>query len=137
MSTNNWSRQFGEEHGQRDRAAALDAQTRNDVEQHVHAACEERWPSIVAAMRSLVKNYNEGAGVEAISLLENAGDRCITVQSAGNGHSSLVIALDGSDGTVRTRNGPDRPLSGTTWIPLNRTDDSAAEYLLRDWMERL
>jgi hypothetical protein len=137
MSGHDWSRRFGEEYGQRERAAAREAQARNEVEQHVHDSCVERWPSIVQAMRSLVMNYNEGAGVEAITLLEEAGDRCVTIQSAGNGRSSLVIALDGPDLAVRTRNGPDRPLSGTTWMTLNRTDDSAAEYLLRDWMERL
>lgn len=137
MSGHDWSRRFGEEYGQRERAAARETQARTDVEQHVHASCVERWPSIVAAMRSLVVDYNEGAGVEAITLLEDAADRCVTIESARNGRSSLVIALDGPDVAVRTRNGPDRPLSGTTWMTLDRTDDSAAAYLLRDWMERL
>jgi hypothetical protein len=137
VNGHDWSRQFGEKYGQRERAAAGEAQARNDADQQAQAACLERWPSIVTAMRSLVTNYNESAGVEAITLLEDAGDRRVTLESAGNGRHSLVIALDGSDVAVRTRNGPDRPLSGTTWVGLNRTDDSAAAYLLRDWMERL
>jgi hypothetical protein len=137
VSASNWSRQFGEEHGNRDRAAAHEAQARTAVEQQAHAQCIERWPSIVAAMKALVLDYNEGAGSEAITLVEDAEDRCVTLESTVNGHGSLVIALDGSDVAVRTRNGPDRKLSGPTWVPLNRTDDNAAEYLLRDWMERL
>lgn len=81
--------------------------------------------------------YNEGAAVEAITLVEDVVDRRVVLESAANGHCGLVIALDGSDVAVRTRSGPDQLLSGTTWVSLNRTDDNAAEYLLRDWMERL
>jgi hypothetical protein len=61
----------------------------------------------------------------------------VTVASVTNGRRSLVIALDGSDVTVRARNGPNDSLSGTHWVSLNRTDEDAAAYLLRDWLERL
>ncbi len=56
MSTklDDWSRQTGEKHGIRDRAAALGAQARIDVEQQRQAGCLERWPAIVAAMNTVV-----------------------------------------------------------------------------------
>jgi hypothetical protein len=111
-----------------------------DIERQRHAACLERWPAIVAAMKSLVVSYNDGAGLEAVTLVEdtanheNAG---VIVASVTNGRRALVIALDGSDVTVRTRSGPNDSLSGALWVSLNRTDENAAAYLLRDWLERL
>jgi len=135
-----WSRQIGEKHGHRDRAAAHHVQAAMDVERQRHAACLERWPAIVAAMKSLVASYNDGAGLEAVTLVDDTVDRenaSVTITSVTNGRRALVIALDGSDVTVRTRSGPNDPLSGMQWVSLDRTDESAAAYLLRDWLERL
>jgi hypothetical protein len=139
MRTNvdDWSRQMGEKHGDRDRAAALGAQARIDVEQQRQAGCRERWPALVAAMKTVVASYNDGARLEAVTLVEDAVNPGVTVEAIANGHHALVIALDGSDVTVRTRSGPNDPLSGTRWVNLNRTDENAAAYLLRDWLERL
>jgi hypothetical protein len=111
-----------------------------DVERQRHAACLERWPAIVAAMKSLVASYNDGAGLEAVTLVEDTVDRenaSVTIASVTNGRRALVIALDGSDVTVRTRSGPNDVLSGMQWVSLDRTDENAAAYLLRDWLERL
>jgi hypothetical protein len=141
MMPDDWSRHMGEKHGHRDRAAAIEAQAAVVRERERHTACLERWPAIVAAMDSLVASYNEGAGLEAVTLVEDAsnGDRPgVTVESVTNGRHALVIALDGSDVTVRARNGPNNhQLSRAQWISLDRTDENAAAYLLRDWLERL
>lgn len=137
MTITHWSRQFGEKHGRRDRAVAVDAQARVDVEQQQRAACIERWPAIVAAMRSLVEGYNQGAGLDAVSLVEDLATPGVTLETATNGRRALVIALDGSELTVRTRSGPDDPLGRPQWVSLDRTNEDAAAYLLRDWMERL
>jgi hypothetical protein len=132
-----WSRQIGEKHGDRDRAAALGAQARIDVEQQRQAGCLERWPAIVAAMKTVVESYNHGARLEAVTLVEDPVNPGLTVEATANGRRALVVALDGSDVTVRTRSGPTDPLSGMQWVSLNRTDENAAAYLLRDWLERL
>jgi hypothetical protein len=132
-----WSRHAGERHGRRDRAVALEAQAALDLERQRHAACLQRWPALVAALRTLLGSYNDGAGVEAVTLVEDPMNPGVTVASVTNGRRSLVIALDGSDVTVRARNGPNDSLSGTHWVSLNRTDEDAAAYLLRDWLERL
>ena len=137
---NDWSREIGEKHGHRDRAAALEVQAAVAVEHQQHAACLERWPAIVAAMKSVVASYNDGAGLEAVTLVEdlvNTENAGVTVASVTNGRRALVIALDGSDVTVRTRSGPDDSLSRTQWVNLDRTDENTAAYLLRDWLERL
>lgn len=132
-----WSRQIGEKHGNRDRAAAVGAQARIDVEQHRQAECLERWPAIVTAMKAVIAGYNDGARHEAVTLVEDAVNHGMTVEAAANGRHGLVIALDGAEMTVRTRTGPNDPLSGAQWVSLNRTDENAAAYLLRDWLGRL
>ena len=133
----NWSRRTGEKHGERDRAASLQAQTLNDLERERHTACLQRWPAIVTAMRTLVESYNEGAGPGTLTLAEDSANHGVTLESTNNGRSALVMALDGSDISVRTRNGHADPVNGTRWVSLNRTDEDAAAYLLRNWMEQL
>jgi hypothetical protein len=137
VRTKDWSRRIGEQHGKRDRAVALGSQALDDREHQKHAACLQRWPTIVMAMQTLVASYNAGAGHEAVTLVEDAGNPGVTLASTTNGRRALVVALDGSDVSVRTRDGHDYPLSGTRWMDLNRTDANAAAYLLRDWFERL
>jgi hypothetical protein len=132
-----WSRRIGEKHGDRDRAAALGAQARIDVEQQRQAQSLERWPAIVAAMKSVIASYNHGTRLESVTLVEDAVNPGVTVEATANGRRALIIALDGSDVTVRTRSGPNDPLSCAHWVNLNRTDENAAAYLLRDWLERL
>jgi len=136
-TTHHWSRRMGENHGQRDRAASLQAQTLVDLEHERHTACLERWPAIVAAMRMLVASYNEGAGPGTLTLVEDYATHGVTVESTNNGRSALVMTLDGADVSVRTRNGHADPVNGTHWVSLNRTDENAAAYLLRNWMEQL
>src|SRR5687767_15548142 len=92
-----WSRQIGEKHGNRDRAAAVGSQARIDVEQQRQAECLERWPAIVTAMKTVIASYNHGARHEAVTLLEDAVGPEVTVEATANGRHALVIALDGPD----------------------------------------
>jgi len=137
VTSTDWFRELGEKHGRRDRALAVDARARVDAERQGRAACIERWPAIVAAMRSLVDSYNEGAGLDTVTVVEDLAMPGATIETASDGGRAVVVALDGSELTVRTRRGPDDPLSGPYWVSLNRTDENAAAYLLRDWLERL
>ena len=132
-----WSRRMGENHGLRDRAASLQTQTLVDLEHERHTACLQRWPAIVAAMRTLVASYNEGAGPGTLTLTEDSVKHGVTLESTNNGGSALVMTLDGADVSVRSRNGHADPVNGTRWVSLNRTDEDAAAYLLRNWMEQL
>jgi hypothetical protein len=137
MTMKDWSRRIGEQHGQRDRAATLGAQALVQVEHERHERCLQRWPTIIAAMRTVVASYNDGAGHQAITLAEDGANPGVTLESAANGRRALIIALDGSDVSVRTRNGHGDVTTGLRWVSLNRTDEDAAAYLLRDWFERL
>jgi len=136
-TTHHWSRRMGENHGERDRTASLQAQTLVDLEHERHTACLQRWPSVVAAMRTLVASYNEGAGPGTLTFAEDSAKHGVTVASTNNGRSELLLTLDGADVSVRTRNRHDDPVTGTRWVSLNRTDEDAAAYLLRNWMEQL
>jgi hypothetical protein len=133
----NWSRAMGEKRGLRDRAASLQTQTIVDREYEQHAACRERWPNVVAAMRSLVASYNEGASLAVLTLVEDPVNSVVTLESARHGQHALVMALDGADVSVRTRRADGDLTNDTRWVSLDRSDDAAAEYLLRNWMEQL
>ena len=136
-TTPDWSRRIGENHGRRDRAASLQAQTLVDLEHERHTACLQRWPAIVAAMRTLVAGYNEGAGPGTLTLAEDSATHGVTLESTLNGRRALVMSLDGAEVSVGTRNGHADLVNGTHWVSLNRTDEDAASYLLRNWMEQL
>lgn len=135
--THDWARQMGERRGRRDRAASLKTQTLIDLEYEQHAACLQRWPTIVAAMRALVESYNDGAGLAVVTLAEDPVNPSVTLGSVRNGQGSLVITLDGKDVSVGTRREEGDLARDIRWVSLDRTNENAAEYLLRDWMERL
>ena len=134
---NDWSRRLGEEHERRNAAAAVQAQSKVDLERDRQAACLQRWPTIVAAMRTLIAGYNEATGLSTLTLVEDPVNLAVALASSRNGHSSLVIALDGEDVSVHTLNGRAGQANGPRWVSLNRTDEEAAEYLVRNWMEQL
>ena len=131
-----WSRRLGEKQGSLDRAASLKTQTLVAQENERHDECLHRWPAIVGAMRTLVANYNEGAGLAVLTLVEDAEAPSVTVESARSGRGALVMALDGADVCVRTRHNAGDATNGVRWVSLNRTDEEAAEYLLKNWMEQ-
>ena len=85
----------------------------------------------------LVATYNEGAGLPVLTLVEDSDRPGVTLDSARNGRGSLVMTLDGADVCVRTRHSGTDASNGVRWVSLNRSDEEAAEYLLRNWMEHL
>ena len=104
MTMRDWSRRVGETHGRRDRVTTLGEQKALDREHQRDAECLQRWPAIVAAMRTVVAGYNHGVGIEAVTLVEDTVNPGVTLESAANGRRALVMALDGSDVSVRTHN---------------------------------
>jgi hypothetical protein len=128
---------MGEKRSRRDQAAAVATHTLADLENERNTDSVQRWPVIVAAMRKLIAGYNEGAGHDVLSLVEDPVNPCVTVESVRRGQSSLVMALDGADVSVRARPGPNETANGVRWVRLSRTNEETAEYLLRNWMEQL
>ena len=132
MTMKDWPRRMGETPRRRTRATILAEQKALDREHQEHAACLRRWPAIVAAMRTVVAGYNHGVGLKAVTLVEDTVNHGVTLESVANGRRALVMALDGSDVSVRTHN-KNGDSTGRYWVSLNRTDENAAAYLLRDW----
>jgi hypothetical protein len=132
-----WSRHLGEKRGSLDRAASLKTQTLVDQESDRHAECLERWPTIVAAMRTLITTYNDGVGLPVLTLVEDSVASSVSLESARSGRGALVMTLDGADVCVRIRHTGSDAVDGVRWVSLNRTDEEVAEYLLRNWMEHL
>ena len=137
-TTHDWARRIGEDHGRRHRAASLQAQMLVDLQHERHMACLQRWPAIVAAITALVASYNEGAGLDALTLTEDPATHGVTLESTNSGRRrTLVMTLDGADVSVRTCNGHSDQVNSTYWVSLNRTNEDAAAYLVRNWMEQL
>ena len=130
-------RQLGEKHGSIDRAASLKTQALDAQQNERHVECLQRWPRIVEAMRTLIAAYNEGAGVAVLTFLEDSERRGVTLESVRRGRGSLVMTLDGADVCVRTRDSETDASHGVRWVSLSRTDEQAAEYLLRNWIEQI
>jgi hypothetical protein len=135
---NDWPRQIGEKHQQRDWAASRRAQASVDEEQERTAACRLRWPTILTAVRALTDEYNAGFGLDAVVVVEGSDleHPSVMLESVASEHSTLGIAVDGSELFVRTKGAGD-PSERTRWVALNRTDEDIAAYLVQDWMERL
>jgi hypothetical protein len=135
---NDWSRSIGDKRRQRDDAESVAALALLEGEMERRRVSLVRWPRIVAAMRALIARYNEGVGREALVLAEdlNAERPGVTVDSAGLRRSTLAVALEDSELCVGTRAG-DAGLVDSRRIDLTRTDDATAEYVVRNWMERI
>ena len=133
-----WARQIGKKHQRRDWAASLEAQATVDGEHERRTACRLRWPMILVAIKALTEEYNAGFGREAVVVVEGSDleHPSVTLESVVSEHSTLGIAVDGSELLVRTRVAVDSGES-TRWVALNRTDEDTAAYLVQDWMQRL
>ena len=135
-ATAHWAQQIGEKHGERDRAVSLQEQSRIDFAYERQAACLQRWPAVVAAVKVLVACYNEGTGLDTLTAIEDAVSPTITLVSLATGRGSLTMTLEGAEVSVHTRDGQ-AVIGSTRWVHLDRTDEQTAEYLVRNWMEQL
>lgn len=135
---NDWPRQIGEKHQRRDCAASRGAQAIVDGEHERRTACRLRWPMILVAIKALTEEYNAGFGLDAVVVVEGSDleHPSVTLESVVSEHSTLGIAVDGSELLVRTRGAVDSSES-TRWVALNRNDEDTAAYLVQDWMQRL
>ena len=64
------ARAMGRRRGERDARARSLADAFAQGEHGRRAVCLQRWPGILAAIRSLVAAYNEGAGAEVLTTRE-------------------------------------------------------------------
>ena len=99
-----------------------------------------RWPTIAATMRTLVRDYNEGAGIEVLTLIDYADreSRDLIVEVVASGGQTLTMELDGAVLCVRPNEGTaGSPDDGKRWLPSGLTDEVTAAYALQHWMTTL
>jgi hypothetical protein len=137
-ATNDWYRRLGASHRRRDEAVRLSALAIQERDQAQQLACNLRWPAIVVAMRALIDFYNDGAGEEALLLVDGRGESgeptaTVTTRSG----RALVMAVEGADLWVRASQDGNGRTQGERWIGVNRTDQDTAGYVLQNWLAQL
>lgn len=140
IAMNDWYRQLGVSHRRRDEAAGLESRTRQDRGLDQEAAMRRRWPGIVAAMRSLARRYNEGAGLEALTVADAAvgKSRDLVATIVARGGQTLTLTLSGADLCVRPSTGTaGAPDDGRRWIGSEASDEAVAASALQHWLTQL
>ena len=135
------ARAMGRRRGEHDARARSLADTFAQAEHARRAVCLQRWPGILAAIRSLVAAYNEGAGVELLTVSEKAdgGDPAVTITSRGSART-ITIGVDENALLVQTN--LERHAAASLHviarrIDCSRSDTGTAAYALHNWMDQL
>ena len=118
------------------------AEAQATAEKDRRDVCLQRWPGILAAIRTLLAAYNDGAGEKLLTAAEQAdgGDPAVTIASRRSVHHTITIAVDGDALLVRAD-----PASASAAvvhriarrIDCSRSDPDTAAYLLQNWMDQL
>ena len=137
---NDWYRHLGASHRQRDATASHEARTLQDRDRERERALRRRWPSIKAATRSLSRCYNEGAGIEVLTVVDDANDESgnLIVKILARGGQTLTMTLVGAELCVRTIPGTEgAPDDGRRWITFGSSDEATAAYAIQHWLTQL
>ena len=124
-----------------DRSGAL-AEAQAHAEKDRRAVCLQRWPGILAAIRTQLAAYNDGAGEELLTASEEprGDDPAVTIASRRSAGGGITVSVDGDALLVRTNPASDAAagLHGIARrIDCSRSDSGTAAYLLQDWMDQL
>jgi hypothetical protein len=137
---NDWCQQLGVSHRRRDEVAGDELHSLRDRGGEQDMAVRRRWPGVVAALRSLATRYNDGAGLEILSVVDAAGgeNRDLTVTAVARGGQTLMLTMVGAELCVRTSPAPPgAPDEGRRWITLAASDEAIAAYALQHWLTQL
>jgi hypothetical protein len=133
-----WSWHLGVKRRTREEREQREGQLLESRGEEERIECGQRWTAVVAAMRTLVTRYNDGAGRQAVVMAENAdGDQVsVTFESDGSGHT-LEVELEETTLCIRARGGPSSAIASERSITFDRPDTATAGYILQPWMEQL
>jgi hypothetical protein len=135
-----WSWQLGVSHRERDDASGHESRTLQERDQAQETAVRQRWPGIVAAIRRLAGRYNEGAGLEVLNVVDDAGgeSRDLIVTTVARGGQALTMTLIGAELCVRQSPGSaGAPDAGRRWITVGASDEATAANALQHWLTQL
>lgn len=132
---------MGQRRRHRDDEWAARAQLRAADEGDRRTECLQRWPGIVGAIRRLIAAYNDGAGVEVLTIAQRSDDDPSLIVTSQQAQGAFVtIAVDDGDLSVRlngTPRGAAGPHGGERRIDCSRSDLGTAAYLLQEWMDQI
>ena len=137
---NDWYRQLGVSHQRRDEAAGDESRALQERDRERETAMQRRWPGIVAAMRALAGRYNEGAGLDVLTVVDDAGgeSRDLIVTTVARGGQTLTMTLIGAALCVRPSPGTaGTPDDGRRWITVEASDEATAAHALQPWLAQL
>ena len=135
-----WFRQLGMSHRRRNELASHDERTCQNRDLEQHTTLRRHWPGIVAAMRTLSHCYNEGAGLEVLSMADDASadSRTMVVEVIARDGPTLTITLVDAELCVRQSPSPAGSLDGgQRWIAIGESDEATAAYALQHWLTQL
>lgn len=139
-SMDEWFRQLGASHRRRNELASHDHYTCQNRDLEQHTVLRRHWPGIVAAMRTLSRCYNEGAGLEVLTLADDANveSGALLVEIVARSGQTLTITLVDAELCVRQHPGTAGALDGgRRWIALGASDEATAAYALQHWLTQL
>jgi len=140
VPSNAWYKSLGVTHRLRDEAARRDACALATREQEQQAALRRRWPTIAAATRALSQDYNEGAGDDALAVIDEASDGGpdLALHVVARGGQRLTMTVVGAELCVRTTPGTVGAADdGRRWISIGPSDEATVAYALQDWLTQL
>lgn len=135
-----WYVRLGRSHMRRDESARDDIRTCQDREREQEVSARRRWPGIVTAIRTSTTRYNDGAGREVVTVIDDADgeSRVLVVTIIAPGAQTLRIAVSGAELCVRpTPSTVGAADDGQRWMTFAATDEAIAAYALQDWLAHL
>ena len=135
-----WCHHLGTNRRLRDEAARREACALRDRDAERQSAVRRRWPAITAAMRALVTSYNEGAGIEVLTVVDytESESRDLILEVAARSGQTLTMELGGGELCVRPNEGTvGAPDGGRRWLTFGLSDEDMAAYALQHWLTQL
>jgi hypothetical protein len=134
-----WCHRLGATHQRRDESARHEECALLDRDAQRQIAVRRRWPAIAAAMRALASRYNDGAGGEVLTVVDNTDSesRAPILEVVAHGGRTLTLELSGADLCVRPNGGAaGEPDSGRRWLTFDLSDEDMAASALQPWLMR-
>ena len=91
-------------------------------------------------MRGLARSYNEGAGIEVLTVVDytDSESRDLILEVVARGGQTLTMELAGAELCVRPNEGTaGAPDGGKRWLTFGLTDEDTAAYALQHWLTQL
>ena len=132
-----WAHRLGEQRHADDECAVRAAQAEKEDATRIDAASLKRWQGIVACIRNLPEAYNAGANRVILSVIDEVGQRAITVRAGDEDAPYLTAMLEHTLICSHGRDSNGVAHASELRLRPDRDDDATAAYVLQNWMRHL